>query len=57
MKSFAAGVYTKMELWYFTLISVILMCLSLSLLAVVSYLGLSVASTLTTIGGKRQLKK
>jgi hypothetical protein len=57
MKSFAVGVYTKMELWYFTLISVILMCLSLSLLAVVSYLGLSVALTLTTIGGKRQLKK
>jgi hypothetical protein len=57
MKSFDVGVSTKMELWYYILISVILMCLSLLLLAVVSYLGLSVASTLTTIGGKRQLKK
>jgi hypothetical protein len=41
----------KMELLYVILISVILMCLTSLLLVAVSFLGSSVASTLTNVGG------
>jgi hypothetical protein len=50
-------VFIRMELLYVILISTILMCLTSLLLVAVSFLGSSVASTLTVRGGKQQHHK
>jgi hypothetical protein len=57
MKSSVVEVYIRMALSFVIWISIIQMSLSLLTLVGLIYLGLSVASTLTTIGGMKRRKK